>query len=173
VQINAAIAFVDTSVQYNTVYLKGAATYAVDNPILLCDDMILTGDSSAVVRVINSANWDTGVNVIGTRSTNPFDIVVRGFEIDGNRANNSSGTYALCRLDSVANVEICGMTMHDGPADLVSVRFGTDISIHGNTLSGAGNDAILAYCDRNAGIFGNTVAGPHRLRHQRKRQATR
>ncbi len=94
--INAAIAALPAS--GGTVYLLDG-TYIVDGAINIGTNVILAGtDNATVLKLANSVN--AAVNVIN--ATGASGMVIRNLVIDGNRANNSSGTQTGINLSSSA-----------------------------------------------------------------------
>lgn len=97
-EINAAITAAN-SVGGGVVYLL-EGTYTVDSPILLDDNVTLTGAGSATVITIPNS-FDTDINIIqdadGAGSTDN-NIVIRNLTIDGNSANQSAGVMYGIRI---------------------------------------------------------------------------
>jgi len=59
IEINQALDYVANNPGFTTVYLKGANTYIIDEPVLISDNTILTGDSTATIKLIDNAAWWT------------------------------------------------------------------------------------------------------------------
>ena len=58
-QINKALDSVATNPNFTTVYLKGSNTFWIDEPIFISENTTLEGDSNAVVKLVDNANWNT------------------------------------------------------------------------------------------------------------------
>ncbi len=123
VEINQALNFVATNANYTTVYLKGANTYWIDEPIVILSNTTLTGDASAKVQVVanagwvdnkpmlaqsggqyweNGADWDSGdtgeeqliKQIYGTANNSLTNVEISGFELTtGTQSGASAGGY--------------------------------------------------------------------------------
>ncbi len=101
VEINQALDFVANNVDFTTVYLKGPATYWINNTLYISSNTILEGDSNAVVKLVDQAEWGTSFQpLITQKGTSGNNITIRGFEVDGNRYNQSEpgGDYVYYTL---------------------------------------------------------------------------
>jgi parallel beta-helix repeat protein len=108
------------------VFLK-SATYVVTSTIMLNSNIELAGEKGAVIRVANGAN----ISALRTAS-GANKIVLRGFEVDGNKAYNSyvSGIHVAVYIADASDVLIEDLHVHDGP-DGVSVVNSHDVVVKG------------------------------------------
>lgn len=159
-EINASLVFADTTGQYDTVYLVGPATYTIDTTLVVASGMTLTGDSTAVVKLAASAGWSAGCPMILTEKSGR-DISIYGFEVDGNRANNSEAknyAYTMCAIDSFSvNVHVYDMHLHENIGSGVSFVACDSIFVHDNTIYQAGYDGVAASHSTNVSIFDNII----------------
>ena len=80
VQINQALQFVANNPEYTTVHLKGPFTYVIDDTILIGSNTILEGDSTAVIKLADNANWPTMKPLIQQMSNyGKFQYYGKGF----------------------------------------------------------------------------------------------
>ena len=187
VQINQALKFVAENDGYTTVYLKGPNTYVIDDTIFIGSNTILEGDSDAVVKLVDHADWEkyrSMICTIGNPGQAPtyvptYNIIIRGFEIDGNRANNEdwdsalgknrySGShwYHMIYLINAYGVEIYDMNLHNNMMDAISMRH-TGVSQHkfvdvyskfyNNTIYDTGHDAIYIFNCDNVEVYNNDI----------------
>jgi hypothetical protein len=124
VQINQALKLVASNpTKYTTVHLKGPFTYVIDDTLLIGSNTILEGDSNAVLKLANNAGWVTMKPLIQQRSSSGnSNIVIRGFEVNGNYAGNSAislgkGYYNIMYFTNCNNIKVYNMYMHDGLGD--------------------------------------------------------
>ncbi len=176
IKINQALDFVATHADYTTVYLKGANTYWIDDTIFISENTILEGDSDAVVKLVDNANWNTqykpligqtGLSYslkLGNPSITTGNITIRGFEIDGNRQNQweASGNsyYSAIVLQNTYNITINDMYIHDCLADAFQTgydNYGFDINLqfYNNRIHASGHDGIIVMRSKNFEIHDN------------------
>jgi hypothetical protein len=144
VQINQALKFVveNSKSGYTTVHLKGPFTYTIDDTLLIGSNTILEGDSTAVIKLANNAGWPTMKPLIQQMSSLGNDnIVIRGFEVNGNRNGNSGvslgkGYYNIIYFAHCNNVKVYNMFMHDGTGDGLRIRDGKNIQFYNNKILG-------------------------------------
>ena len=90
VEINKALAYVAENPQFTTVYLKGPNTYVISDSIFIGSNTVLEGDSTAVIKLKDKAGWKEEKPLITQMdSAGNHDIIIKGFEIDGNHDKNS------------------------------------------------------------------------------------
>ncbi|VAX19166.1 FOG: PKD repeat [hydrothermal vent metagenome] len=76
IEINQALDFVAANSDYTTVHLKGKNTYWIDETIFISENTILEGDSNAVIKLVDNANWNTQFKpLIGHR---PVILILSG-----------------------------------------------------------------------------------------------
>ena len=176
IEINQALDFVANNSDYTTVYLKGPNTFWVDEPIFISENTTLEGDANAVVKLIDNAGWNTqfkpligqtGLSYsigLGDPSTTTGNITIRGFEIDGNRQNQTepSGNsyYSAIVLQNCYNTTINDMYIHDCLADALQTGYdlyGFDINLqfYNNRIHASGHDGIIVINCENFEIHDN------------------
>ncbi len=178
-EINAALDFVAAHDEYTTVYLKGPNTFWIDEPIYISANTTLEGDESAVVKLVDYAGWHKRYKpLIGQKGTvflvrpktqipMTGNITIRGFELDGNRANQNEpsghGYYRMIQLQNAYNVTINDMYIHNGLADaIILVRepgIPRDINsrIYNNRIHNDGHDGIYIEYAENFEIYDNII----------------
>ena len=176
IEINQALDFVASHSDYTTVYLKGSTTFWINEPIYISSNTILEGDSTAIIKLIDNAKWETkfkglimqkgAIFTISLEDTTNaiHDITIRGFEIDGNRENQDEPSghsyYNMIKLQSCYNITINNMFMHDNLADIVNITSGiygynVNFKMFNNRVHGSGHDGIyIGDCD-NFEIYNN------------------
>ena len=176
IEINQALDFVAANTDYTTVYLKGEYTYWVNEPIYISSNTILEGDSTAVIKLLDNAKWETKFKSMIMQKGATFeialedtvnaihDITFRGFEIDGNRQNQEEPSghsyYNMIKLQSCYNITIHNMYMHDNLADIVNIKSGiygynVNFKLFNNRIHASGHDGIyIGECD-NFEIYNN------------------
>jgi hypothetical protein len=148
-QINAALK------TGGTVYLK-AGTYVISDTIQLTSNTTLTGDRGAKIQLVANANWPTRrPMVLGSGVSN---VRITGFEIDGNRDNNTSSNgvatkcgkyyYDIVQLTGSSNIEIDHMYLHHNWNDVVLSKTTSNLNFHDNIVRQPGHDIVSIY---NAG----------------------
>lgn len=176
VEINQALDFVASHSDYTSVYLKGGNIYWIDEPIYISSNTILEGDSTAIIKLVNNANWETKFKSMIMQKGATFaialedttnavhDITIRGFEIDGNRSNQDEPSghsyYNMIKLQSCYNITIHNMYMHDNLADIVNIKSGiygynVNFKMYNNRVHASGHDGVyIGECD-NFEIYDN------------------
>lgn len=128
VQINQALEHVAANEQLSTVHLKGPNTFVISDTIHVPGDTILQGDATAVVHVIahEKAMWPPYRAMIECRDDGARNIIIRGFEILGNRASFSSDRhyYSIC-LFNAYDVSVHDMHIHDASGDGIKFQHTT------------------------------------------------
>ncbi len=176
IEINQALDFVANNSNYTTVYLKGQNTYWINEPIFISENTTLEGDTTAVVKLIDNAGWNTQFKPLigqtglaytlglGDPSTTTGNITIRGFEIDGNRQNQTepSGNsyYSAIVLQNCYNITINDMYIHDCLADALQTGYdlyGFDINLqfYNNRIHASGHDGIIVINCENFEIHDN------------------
>ena len=184
IEINAALDYVAENSEYTTVYLKGANTFWIDEPVYISGNTTLEGDENAVVKLIDNANWKTQFKpLIGQKGTileeimpdqsvTTGNITIRGFELNGNRANQSEPSghsyYRMIQLQNCYNVTINDMYIHNGLADGIILEFGVDLNknekiydidskFYNNRIHYDGHDGIYVGQATNFEIYNNDI----------------
>lgn len=178
IEINAALDFVAEHPEFTTVHLKGPNTFWIDEPIYISANTILEGDKDAVVKLVNHARWWKKYKpLIGQKGTvflvRPEDqsvttgnITIRGFELDGNRANQSEpaghGYYRMIQLQNCYNVTINDMYIHHGLADGIIITnpgpiMDINAKFYNNRIHYDGHDGIYVEYGENIEIYNNNI----------------
>ena len=164
VQINQALKLVaDNPKKYTTVHLKGPFTYIIDDTLLIGSNIILEGDLNAVIKLANNAGWATMKPLIQQRSSSGnSNIVVRGFEVNGNRDGNpkvslGGGYYNVMYFTNCNNVKVYNMYMHDGLGDGLRTNSCKNIQFYSNTIYKLGHDGLFAIRSQNVEAWKNTI----------------
>jgi hypothetical protein len=163
VEINRALAYVAENPQFTTVYLKGPGTYVISDSIFIGNNTVLEGDSTAVIKLKENASWVKEKPLITQIDRNKsHDIVIRGFEIDGNHDNNSEyvngkGYYNLIHLVNSTNVFVHDMYMHDSHGDGLKVSRSSNIKFYNNNVYNLGHDALYVINSANVQAWNNNI----------------
>lgn len=163
VQINEALNFVTNNTTYSTVHLKGPFTYVIDDTILIGNNTILEGDSSAVIKLANHVNWPSMKPLIQQMNySGNSNITVRGFEVDVNYDGNSEillgrGYYNVMYFVRCNNVKVYNMYMHDGNGDGLRINTGNNIQFYNNTINKLGHDCLFAIQCNNVEAWNNRI----------------
>ncbi len=163
VQINQALKLVASNSKYTTVYLKGPFTYVIDDTLLIGSNTILEGDSNAVIKLANNAGWTTTKPLIQQMSSSGnSNIIVRGFEVNGNRDGNSKvslgkGYYNIMYFTNCNNIQVYNMYMHDGLGDGLRTNNCKNIQFYNNKIYKLGHDGLFAIRSQNVQAWKNTI----------------
>ena len=162
VQINQALQFVANNSEYTTVHLKGPFTYVIDDTILIGNNTILEGDSTAVIKLANHAGWPSMKPLIQQMGNKGNNITVRGFEVDGNYEGNREillgrGYYNVMYFTYCNNVKVYNMYMHNGNGDGLRVNKGKNIQFYNNTIYKLGHDGLFALRCENVEAWNNRI----------------
>ena len=171
IEINQALEYVHNHSDYTTVYLKGPNVFWIDDTIIIYENTTLEGDSDSVVKLVDDAKWWTqykpfiaqkGYSLaleLGDPETTTGNITIRGFEIDGNRDNQSEPSgksfYNAIRLQNCYNITINDMYIHHNLADAIQITYDEyildiDSRFFNNRVHHNGHDSIYL---RNVGNF--------------------
>src|SRR5450759_1661385 len=163
VEINQALAYVAENPQFTTVHLKGPFTYIIDYTLRIGSNTILEGNSTAVIKLANNAGWPTMKPLIQQMSSSGNDnIVVRGFEVNGNYAGNSEiilgrGYYNIMYFNNCNNVKVYNMFVHHGMGDGLRVKNSSNIQFYNNKGYKLGHDGLYAIGCRNVEAWKNRI----------------
>jgi len=180
IEINAALDYVAEHPEYTTVHLKGPNTYWIDDPIYISANTTLEGDENAVVKLVDNANWEKQYKpLIGQKGTEFIvhmedqsvttgNITIRGFELDGNRTNQSEPAghsyYRMIQLQNCYNVTINDMYIHNGLGDGILLEFGAEGGLYNinskfynNRIHNDGHDGIYVGQATNFEIYNNNI----------------
>ncbi|RPJ72595.1 MAG: right-handed parallel beta-helix repeat-containing protein, partial [Alphaproteobacteria bacterium] len=163
VQISQALKFVADNSEYTTVHLKGPFTYFTNDTLLIGSNTILEGDSTAVIKLVDGADWVTMKPLIKQMSSSGNNnIVIRGFEVNVNHDGNTElkkglGYYNIIYFLYCKNVTVCDMYMHDGHGDGMRIKSSEDIQFYNNTIYKLGHDGLYAIQCQNVEAWNNTI----------------
>jgi hypothetical protein len=165
IEINQALKFVMDNPEYTTVYLKGPFTYTITKTVYIGNNTILTGDSDAVVKLVDDAGWtnDPMIPIIGERGDSKIEnVTIGGFEIDGNHGGNSEdprgeGYYNMIYFHDAKKITVKNMYMHDGHGDGLRIHYGENIKFYNNTIYKLGHDGFYALETKNVAAWNNTI----------------
>lgn len=161
-----------------TVYLT-SGIYLVDGPVIIKSNVMLTGDSDAIIRVApypHSSKWFTGqTGIICNPEEVIHNVVIWGFQIDGN-IKNLPASYANSRSDTRhdcekliliggwssnfgSNIKIHDMKLYNAFSDGIYIRFSKGVACYNNFISNCQHEGIFFSCVVNGSIYGNKIAG--------------
>ena len=155
--------FVANNSSYTTVHLKGPFTYVINDTILIGNNTILEGDSTAVIKLANHVGWPTMKPLIQQMSPKGNNnITVRGFEVNANYEGNSEimlgrGFYNVMYFVRCNNVKVYDMYMHDGHGDGLRIHQGKNIQFYNNTIDKLGHDGMYAIMCENVEAWNNRI----------------
>jgi len=161
IQINQAIKLVkENPTKYSGVYLKGPFTYNISAPIKLAG--ILEGDATAVIKLVDNAEWASNVALIQEYASNMTGITIRGFTINGNRTNNTNitsgkGYYDLIGFDNCSTIAIYNMKFINGHNNGVYVNKCTNVRFYNNDAQLLGYDGLFVKNCLYVDAYDNTV----------------
>lgn len=163
VEINEALAYVAKKQQYTTVYLKGPDTYVISDSILIGSNTTFEGDSTAVVELTDKAGWKKEKPLITQMdSVGNQNIIIKGFEIDGNHGKNNDrnrgkGYYNLVYFSNSENIQVHDMYMHDSHGDGLKATRCTNIQFYNNSVYKLGHDALYIIYSSNVEAWNNNI----------------
>ena len=163
VEINEALAYVAENPKLTTVHLEGPNTYIISDSILIGSNTILEGDPTAVIKLDNRAGWPEEKPLITQMdSAGNDDIIIRGFEIDGNHDNNiekgkGKGYYNLINFLDCQNIKVHDMYLHDSHGDGLKVVKCSGIQFYNNRVYKLGHDALYAIYSSNVKACNNKI----------------
>jgi hypothetical protein len=163
IEINHALAYVAQNPQFTTVHLKGPNTYIISDSIFIGNDTILEGDSTAVIKLADNADWASNKPLITqVNDTGSYNITVKGFEIDGNHDNNEDkkrgdGYYNHLYFLNSENIQVYDMYMHDGHGDGLKVEKSFNIQFYNNKIYKLGHDGLYAIDCQKVEAWNNRI----------------
>jgi hypothetical protein len=163
IEINKALEYVIENPQFTTVYLKGPGTYVISDSIFIGSDTTLEGDSTAVVKLKDKAGWAAEKPLITQiDSDGNSNIIIKGFEIDGNHDKNSDksrgkGYHNLIHFLNCENIQVHNMYMHDSHGDGLKVVRSSGIQFYNNKVYKLGHDALYVLYSSNLGAWNNEI----------------
>ncbi len=170
IQINQSLAYANTNGTSSapiTVYLRGPYTYEIAAGLLAGNNTILTGDSTAKLKLKNSAGWVaySGATdpIIGQLESTISNFECTGFEIDGNDVNQPSPAirgqlyYVLMWFVSGANIRVHDMYLHDSLSDGLRADRITGVYYYNNRAERMGHEACYLIRSNVFEIYGNNT----------------
>jgi hypothetical protein len=163
VEINQAFAYVAKNPQLTTVYLKGPNTYVISDSIFIGNNTTLEGDPTAVIKLIDNADWPVFKPMITQiDSAGIHGVTINGFEINGNHDNNVDkkmglGYYDMTHFHNAKDIQVHDMYLHDGHGEGLVVKIGSNIQFYNNTVYKMGHNALNAEECQNVDAWNNTV----------------
>ncbi|RXA18039.1 DNRLRE domain-containing protein [Methanosarcina sp. MSH10X1] len=163
VEINKALAYVAENPQFTTVRLQGPNTYVISNSVYIGSDTVLEGDPTVVIKLEDKAGWPLEKPLITQMdSAGNNNIVIRGFEIDGNHDNNNEksrgkGYYNLINFLNCENIKVHDIYMHDSHGDGLKVIKCSGIQFYNNRVYKLGHDALYAIYSSNVEAWNNKI----------------
>lgn len=183
VQINQALAYANshgTASNPITIYLR-SHTYELDSWLLAGNNTILTGDSTAKLKLKNNAGW-SNINTSSNPQTHPLidqistsikNFTVHGFEIDGN-CGDLTGTglyystnqpgYVRGKLNYIVmffkygtNITMHDMYVHDCLSDCMRMDHGNGLYYYNNNVQRMGHDGSYFIRSQNFEVYGNNT----------------
>jgi Disaggregatase related len=153
-----------------TVYLT-SGVYDIQGQILIGSNTVLTGSSSAILRVhpYSITNYPDGTGVIGFIGDSINNVEISNFEIDGNIENQPSGYHGTgyerlinfwCDSGNPgSNISIHDMYIHDSAGDGVQICFAKNVFFYKNKMSNLEHDAFFFRDVINSEVYSNNIAG--------------
>ncbi len=163
VEINKALEYVAENPQFTTVHLKGPNTYVISDSILIGNDTVLEGDPTTVIKLKDEADWQRDKPLITQMSSaGNHDIIIKGFEIDGNYKKNEEkkrgeGYYNQIYFFNSRNIQVHFMYMHDGHGDGLKIERSSNIQFYNNKVYKLGHDGLYAINCQNVEAWNNTI----------------
>jgi hypothetical protein len=162
--INSALATAKT-VPGSTVYLRGPFTYDIQSSLQIGNSTILTGDSTAKLRLHDHVTWANQVHIIKQSESIASNITIHGFEIDCNRDNqdydegdgyhNAIGLRGNSNSPGI-NVSVHDMYIHHSLGDGVRLQFINNITSYNNDIQHMGHECNFLIQCVGADIYNNS-----------------
>lgn len=163
VEINQAFAYVAENPQFTTVHLKGPNTYFISDTIFIGNNTTLEGDPTAVIKLIDRADWPVGKPIITQiNSTGIHGVTIKGFEIDGNHDNNLDkpkgyAYYDMIHFRNARDIQVHDMYMHDGHGEAWKADNSSNIQFYNNTIYKTGHNGLFAENCQNVEAWNNNI----------------
>ena len=163
VEINKALAYIAENPKFTTVHLEGPNTYVISDSIFIGSNTVLEGDTTAVIKLEDKAGWPVEKPLITQMdSVGNHDIIIRGFEIDGNHdkndeRNRGKGYYNLIHFLNCENIQVHDLYMHDSHGDGLKVVKGSNIQFYNNRVYKLGHDSLYTIYSSNVEAWNNKI----------------
>ncbi len=163
IEINKALAYVAENPKFTTVHLEGPNTYVISDSIYIGNETILEGDSTAVIKLKDKADWPLEKPMITqTDSAGIHDINIKGFEIDGNHDKNNGksrgkGYHNLIYFLNCENIQVHSVDMHDSHGDGLKVVKCSGVKFYNNRAYKLGHDVLYVIYSSNIEAWNNKI----------------
>ncbi|HWR24970.1 MAG TPA: right-handed parallel beta-helix repeat-containing protein [Methanosarcina sp.] len=163
IEINQAFAYVAENPQFTTVHLKGPNTYVISESIFIGNNTILEGDSTAVIKLKDKADWKVGKPLITQlNGTGIHGVTIKGFEINGNHDNNEDkkkglGYYNMIHFLNSKDIKVHDMYMHDSHGEGLKTENSSNIQFYNNSIYKLGHNGLFAVDCLNIEAWNNKI----------------
>ncbi len=176
IEINQALDLVGSDPLFTTVYLLGPNSFIIDEPVIISSNTILTGDSSAQLKLKDQVGWWTyGKPMIAQKNRvvewsfwgDPGDSIsnveIHGFEISGGDQLEPAGnTYVpLIHLCNPLQISIHDMYLHNSCWDIIRLTSpdtaAINSEIHDNLIRYSGHEGICFVGVTDFSVHGNRI----------------
>ncbi|PAV13778.1 hypothetical protein ASJ81_03435 [Methanosarcina spelaei] len=163
IEINKALAYVAENPKFTTVHLEGPNTYVISDSIYIGNETILEGDSTAVIKLEDKADWPLEKPMITQMdSAGNHDINIKGFEIDGNHDKNNGksrgkGYHNLIYFLNCENIQVHSVYMHDSHGDGLKVVKCSGVKFYNNRAYKLGHDVLYVIYSSNIEAWNNKI----------------
>jgi len=173
VPINQALSYANTygtPASPVTIYLRGPYTYDLASWLLFGSNTILTGDTTAKLRLTDGAGWaniytetDPGTEPLIKQLVSPIENVeIYGFEIDGNDTNQTGYiggklNYIIAYFLYCTNIRVHDMYLHDNLSDALRLDHCDGMYFYNNVVERTGHEGCYYIRSQNGEIYGNNT----------------
>jgi hypothetical protein len=164
VEINQALKFVAENPKFTSVYLRGPNTYVISDSIYIGNNTTLEGDSTAVIKLMDNANWSVFKPLITQMDQYGIQgVTIKEFEIFGNHDNNLDkpkgyGYYNMIVFLKARDIQVHDMYMHDGHGEgLLVKKYSSNIKFYNNTVNKTGHNALYTEDCQNVEAWNNII----------------
>ncbi len=177
IKINRALEKISNNNSYDTLYLKGPATYVIDEPIIIPSNVKLTGDKSVTLKLKDNLNWAKLKPMIGQKKAKkwtPFgtkgdsisNVEIYGFSISAGEQNAPEGStyYPLIHFYNPKNISIHDMNLTNSKWDIIRLSYydnynrpNINVKIYNNYISHSGHEGIYVSNSKNFEIYNNKI----------------
>ena len=144
------------------IFVRGG-TYTITSTIsIMSSDVLIQGEgmNSTIIKIADGTNIDA--ITVGNETVALSNIIIRDIQIDGNKANNSTGTGRGIYVDGTStyvmtNLAILNCYIHDVTQDAIYMSYCNNSIIAGNIAKNNNYALDLYYSDNNT-VNGNQFA---------------
>ncbi len=173
--INKALNYIAKNSQYTTVYIKGAGSCIIDEPILMPNNTKLKGDSSVLLKLKDNAKWPKLKPIIGQRGVSKWtvygdenstisNIEIAGFQITGGVQSEPTGTtyLPLIHFYNPINIKIHNMSLNQSKWDIIrftgsNIRKSINSKIYNNEIRDSGHEGVCFVNVTDFEIYDNSI----------------